>query len=87
MVSRSEDARLIVFVSSLEQRLQFSRETESIEHVLQQIEHRVSTSGKAEVIGKQQDLLSSIQTISRKPISSFVTTPIPSDFPRSVPNE
>ena len=64
------------------QRLQFSRETELIEHVLQDIEHRVSTSGKAEVILKQQDLLNSIQLICRKPMTSFVTTPIPCDFPR-----
>ncbi|CAF4704046.1 unnamed protein product, partial [Rotaria socialis] len=63
------------------QRLQFSRETELIEHVLQDIEHRVSTSGKAEVIGKQQDLLNSIQMIYRKPMTSFVTTPVPCDFP------
>lgn len=70
------------FLSSLEQRLQFTRETESIERVLQEIEHRVSTSGKAEVIGKQQDLLNSIQMIYRKPMTSFVTTPIPCDFPR-----
>ena len=66
----------------LVQRLQFSRETELIEHVLQDIEHRVSTSGKAEVIGKQQDLLNSIQMIYRKPMTSFVTTPVPCDFPR-----
>jgi tripartite motif-containing protein 37 len=66
----------------LVQRLQFSRETELIEHVLQDIEHRVSTSGKAEVIIKQQDLLNSIQMIYRKPMTSFVTTPVPCDFPR-----
>jgi tripartite motif-containing protein 37 len=64
------------------QRLQFSRETELIEHVLQDVEYRVSTSGKAEVIGKQQDLLNSIQMIYRKPMTSFVTTPVPCDFPR-----
>jgi tripartite motif-containing protein 37 len=67
---------------SIVQRLQFSRETELIEHVLQDIEHRVSTSGKAEVIIKQQDLLNSIQMIYRKPMTSFVTTPVPCDFPR-----
>jgi hypothetical protein len=66
----------------LVQRLQFSRETELIEHVLQDVEYRVSTSGKAEVIGKQQDLLNSIQMIYRKPMTSFVTTPVPCDFPR-----
>ncbi|CAF1442576.1 unnamed protein product [Adineta ricciae] len=66
------------------QRLQFSRETELIEHVLQDIEHRVSTSGKAEVIGKQQDLLNSIQMIYRKPMASFVTTPVPCDFPSEI---
>ncbi|CAF1166698.1 unnamed protein product [Rotaria magnacalcarata] len=66
------------------QRLQFSRETELIEHVLQDIEHRVSTSGKAEVIGKQQDLLNSIQMIYRKPMTSFVTTPVPCDFPSEI---
>lgn len=66
----------------IEQRLQFSHEIESIEQVLQDIEHRVSTSGKAEVICKQQDLLNAIQMIYRKPMTSFVTTPIPCDFPR-----
>lgn len=66
----------------LVQRLQFSRETELIENVLQDIENRVSTSGKAEVIVKQQELLNSIQTIYRKPMTSFVTTPVPCDFPR-----
>lgn len=71
-----------LFPSILAQRLQFSRETELIEHVLQDIEHRVSTSGKAEVISKQQDLLNSIQMIYRKPMTSFVTTPVPCDFPR-----
>ena len=68
----------------LVQRLQFSRETELIEHVLQDIEHRVSTSGKAEVILKQQDLLNLIQMIYRKPMTSFVTTPIPCDFPSEI---
>ncbi|CAF0875972.1 unnamed protein product [Didymodactylos carnosus] len=62
------------------QRSQFSRETELIEHVLQDIEHKIKTSGKAEIISKQQDLLQSIQFIYRKPMTSFVTTPIPSDF-------
>lgn len=71
---------LLFFV--IVQRLQFSRETELIEHVLQDIEHRVSTSGKSEVILKQQDLLNSIQMIYRKPMTSFVTTPVPCDFPR-----
>ncbi|CAF1110177.1 unnamed protein product [Rotaria sordida] len=66
------------------QRLQFSRETELIEHVLQDIEHRVSTSGKAEVIGKQEDFLSSIQMIYRKPMTSFVTTTVPCDFPSEI---
>ena len=72
----------IGFFFFVEQRRQFTCETESIENVLQEINHRVSTSGKAEVIGKQQDLLGSIQTIYRKPMTSFVTTPIPCDFPR-----
>ena len=68
--------------SFLAQRRQFSRETESIEQVLQDIEYHVSNSGKAEVITKQQDLLTAIQTIYRKPMTSFVTTPVPCDFPR-----
>ncbi|CAF0782676.1 unnamed protein product [Adineta steineri] len=79
------DEQLKVKLDALNvQRLQFSREIELIDHVLQDIEHRVSTSGKAEVIGKQQDLLNSIQMIYRKPMTSFVTTPVPCDFPSEI---
>ncbi|UJR08618.1 hypothetical protein I4U23_012877 [Adineta vaga] len=62
------------------QRSQLSDETELIERTLHNIEHRLSTNGKAEVINKQQDLLDSIQVICQKPMINYVTTPISSDF-------
>ena len=68
--------------SILVQRAQLSDETELIEHTLHNIEHRLTTNGKAEVIDKQKDLLDSIQTICQKPTINYVATPISCDFPR-----
>jgi hypothetical protein len=62
------------------QHAQYSRETELIERTLHDIEHRITTNGKAEVIGKQKDLLNSIKTLCRKSIANFI--PISYDFPR-----
>lgn len=66
----------------LAQRTQLSEETELIEHTLHNVEVRLSTNGKAEVITKQQDLLESIQSICQKPMINYVTTPITCDFLR-----
>ncbi|CAF1252060.1 unnamed protein product [Adineta steineri] len=66
------------------QRAQLSSETELIEHSLHDIEHRISTNGKVEVISKQQDLLNTIQTICQKPMINFRTSPISCDFPSEI---
>ncbi|CAF5217952.1 unnamed protein product, partial [Rotaria magnacalcarata] len=60
---------------------QMTSQTEFIEHALHDIEHRLSSNGKAEVIEKQQDLLNSIQMIYEKSKTIFVPTPISNDFP------
>lgn len=62
--------------------IQISCETELIEHTLHDIEYQISTTSKAEIISKQKDLLNSIKIICRKPITTFIPTPISYDFPR-----
>jgi hypothetical protein len=57
-------------------------ETERIEHTLHDIEQRISSNGKADVIGGQQDLINSIEMLCRKPMINFITTPISCEFPR-----
>ncbi|CAF3122406.1 unnamed protein product [Rotaria socialis] len=66
------------------QRTQMTSQTEFIEHALHDVEHRLSSNGKAEVIEKQQDLLNSIQMVYEKSKRIFVPTPISYDFPSEV---
>lgn len=73
---------LISFFFCPAQRVQLSCEVELIEQALHDIECRISTNGKAEVIGKQQDLLKSIETIFERSMTNFVPTPVSYDLPR-----
>jgi hypothetical protein len=73
---------LIILLSNIAQHVEFSRETDLIERTLHEIEHRISITGKAEIIDKQKDLLNSIKMIYQKPMRNFFHTPISCNFPR-----
>ena len=62
------------------QHVQFSHEMELIERTLHDIEYRIATNDKADIISRYKDFLNSIQTICRKPLLNF--HPVSYDFPR-----
>ena len=66
----------------LVQQSQISRETELIERALYDIEHRILANGKAEVISKQKELLTSIKSLCRRPMASIVS--VSADFPSEI---
>ena len=66
----------------LVQHSQISRETELIERTLHDIEHRIIADGKAEVITKQKELLTSIKSLCRRPMAIFLA--ISPEFPSEI---
>ena len=64
------------------QRNQLTQETELLESVLQEVEHQKRSSTKQELISKSADLLRMFEQVHRKPMASFVTVPVQSNFTR-----
>ncbi|KAI4477316.1 hypothetical protein M0804_012906 [Polistes exclamans] len=55
-------------------------ETEQLEILLQEVEHQLHTYTRSELIAKSVDLSRMIYQVWKKPITNFVTTPVPADF-------
>lgn len=60
------------------------QETEQLEHLLHEIEHQLHTCSRSELITKSGDLSRMIHAIRKKPMTSFVTAPVPADFHRYI---
>lgn len=58
------------------------QETEQLEHLLHEIEHQLHTSTRSELIAKSNDFTKMISSIRKKPMTNFVTAPVPADFNR-----
>lgn len=58
------------------------QETEQLEHLLHEIEHQLHTNTRSELISKSNELSRMIHNIRKKPMTSFVTAPVPADFHR-----
>ncbi|XP_059829577.1 E3 ubiquitin-protein ligase TRIM37 isoform X3 [Hypanus sabinus] len=62
------------------QKRSLTQETELLESLLQEVEHQLRSCSKSELIVKSQKILLMFQQVHRKPMASFVTTPVPPDF-------
>ncbi|XP_069767872.1 E3 ubiquitin-protein ligase TRIM37 isoform X4 [Narcine bancroftii] len=62
------------------QKTSLTQETELLESLLQEVEHQLRSCSKSELIVKSQEILLMFQRVHRKPMASFVTTPVPPDF-------
>jgi tripartite motif-containing protein 37 len=80
MVSRLENQLKAKVMTLMHQRNQLSQETESIDTIIQEVEHEVRNNTKSELINKQLQVLQRCQQINRKPMASFVTAAVPGDF-------
>jgi tripartite motif-containing protein 37 len=64
------------------QRNQLSSETELLESLLQEVEHKRRTLTKSQLISESVELQQMFQRVHRKPMAAFVTAPVPADFTR-----
>ncbi|KAF3840677.1 hypothetical protein F7725_006539 [Dissostichus mawsoni] len=62
------------------QKTSLTQETELLESLLQEVEHQLHSCSKSELISKSPEILLMFQQVHRKPMQSFVTTPVPPDF-------
>ncbi|MGH0157831.1 UNVERIFIED_CONTAM: hypothetical protein FKN15_036144 [Acipenser sinensis] len=62
------------------QKTSLTQETELLESLLQEVEHQLRSCSKSELISKSPEILLMFQQVHRKPMASFVTTPVPPDF-------
>ncbi|XP_044926142.1 E3 ubiquitin-protein ligase TRIM37 isoform X2 [Mustela putorius furo] len=68
------------FVFKIGQKTSLTQETELLESLLQEVEHQLRSCSKSELISKSSEILMMFQQVHRKPMASFVTTPVPPDF-------
>uniref|UniRef100_G1RAZ2 Tripartite motif containing 37 n=1 Tax=Nomascus leucogenys TaxID=61853 RepID=G1RAZ2_NOMLE len=84
-VRNAKDERVREIRNAVEMMIKTSltQETELLESLLQEVEHQLRSCSKSELISKSSEILMMFQQVHRKPMASFVTTPVPPDFTSS----
>ncbi|VVC89753.1 unnamed protein product [Leptidea sinapis] len=80
MISRLDSALKAKLLTLMGQKNSLTQETEQLEHLLQEVEHKLHTSTRSELITRSGELMQMIHQIRKKPMASFVTAPVPADF-------
>ncbi|KAM9320069.1 E3 ubiquitin-protein ligase TRIM37 [Gastrophryne carolinensis] len=80
MIARLDTQLKNKLITLMGQKTSLTQETELLESLLQEVEHQLRTCSKSELISKSPEILMMFQQVHRKPMASFVTTPVPPDF-------
>ncbi|XP_043910211.1 E3 ubiquitin-protein ligase TRIM37 isoform X2 [Protopterus annectens] len=80
MIARLDTQLKNKLITLMGQKTSLMQETELLESLLQEVEHQLRLCSKSELISKSSEILSMFQQVHRKPMASFVTTPVPPDF-------
>ncbi|XP_059511369.1 E3 ubiquitin-protein ligase TRIM37 isoform X3 [Stegostoma tigrinum] len=80
MIARLDTHLKNKLITLMGQKTSLTQETELLESLLQEVEHQLRSCSKSELILKSQEILLMFQQVHRKPMASFVTTPVPPDF-------
>lgn len=80
MIARLDSQLKSKLLTLMGQKNSLTQETEQLESLLQEIEHQLHVCTKSELISKSAELLQMINQVHRKPMTSFVTAPVPADF-------
>lgn len=80
MIARLDSQLKTKLLTLMGQKDSLTQETEQLEHLLHEIEHQLHTCTRSELISKSSDLSRMIHAIRKKPMTSFVTAPVPADF-------
>uniref|UniRef100_A0A673WPH1 Tripartite motif containing 37 n=1 Tax=Salmo trutta TaxID=8032 RepID=A0A673WPH1_SALTR len=80
MIARLDNQLKNKLLTLMGQKTSLTQETELLESLLQEVEHQLRSCSKSELISKSPEILLMFQQVHRKPMQSFVTTPVPPDF-------
>ncbi|XP_051540371.1 E3 ubiquitin-protein ligase TRIM37-like isoform X1 [Myxocyprinus asiaticus] len=80
MIARLDNQLKNKLITLMGQKTSLTQETELLESLLQEVEHQLRSCCKSELISKSPEILLMFQQVHRKPMQSFVTTPVPPDF-------
>ncbi|XP_044272172.1 uncharacterized protein LOC123016045 isoform X2 [Tribolium madens] len=80
MIARLDSQLKTKLLTLMGQKDSLTQETEQLEHLLHEIEHQLHTCTRSEMISKSPELSRMIHAIRKKPMTSFVTAPVPADF-------
>lgn len=87
MIARLDSQLKAKLLTLMGQKDALTQETEQLEHLLHEIEHQLHVCSRSELISKSSEMSRMIHAIRKKPMTSFVTAPVPADFPSEiVPN-
>ena len=82
MIARLDSQLKAKLLTLMSQKNSLTLETEQLEALLQEVEHQLHTCTRSELIIKSADLSRMIHQVRKKPMTSFVTAPVPADFHR-----
>ncbi|XP_068600412.1 E3 ubiquitin-protein ligase TRIM37 [Brachionichthys hirsutus] len=80
MIARLDNQLKNKLITLMGQKTSLTQETELLESLIQEVEHQLHSCSKSELISKSPEILLMFQQVHRKPMQSFVTTPVPPDF-------
>ncbi|XP_050304969.1 E3 ubiquitin-protein ligase TRIM37-like isoform X2 [Anthonomus grandis grandis] len=80
MIARLDSQLKTKLLTLMGQKDTLTQETEQLEHLLHEIEHQLQTCTRSELITKSSELSRMIHNVRKKPMTSFVTAPVPADF-------
>lgn len=82
MIARLDSQLKAKLLTLMAQKNALTLETEQLETFLQDIEQQLHTCSRSELIARSAELTQLIYKLRKKPMTSFVTAPVPADFPR-----
>lgn len=80
MVTRLDSHLKLKLVTLMRQKSSLDHETEQLEQLLDEIEHQMNSCSRSQLIMKSPELLKMIHQVRLKPMSCYVTAPVPADF-------
>ncbi|KAG1714255.1 E3 ubiquitin-protein ligase TRIM37 [Nymphon striatum] len=80
MIARLDSQLKCKLLTLMGQKHSLNQETEQLESLLQEVEQQLHSCRKSELIQKTADLLHMINEVYRRPMTTFVTAPVPADF-------
>ncbi|XP_015120522.1 E3 ubiquitin-protein ligase TRIM37 isoform X1 [Diachasma alloeum] len=80
MIARLDSQLKAKLLTLMGQKNSLTLESEQLEALLQEIEHQLHTCTRSELILKSSELSRMIHQVRKKPMTSFVTAPVPADF-------